>query len=194
MIDEFGRLERREADDDVDDAEIDVVLRRRFLVAFDEVGFARRLALERALAEQVVHERADVEPDLRPERFVVRLEHNPLRAAIETFLDEERQCGARERISIRRRAGRRPPSVRAPQTTRPAAGKVRRQLMPSGLSWPFSSSVSVHAQGGARPTESASVPAGCFPDAAIGVGPGAKTPATRRKARNRSSGSRATDR
>jgi len=63
---EFGRLERREADDDVDDAEIDIGLRRGLLVAFDEIGFLRRLALEGALRKQVLHEGADVEPDLRP--------------------------------------------------------------------------------------------------------------------------------
>ena len=34
------------------------------LVALDEVGLARRLALEGALPEQVLHECADVEADL----------------------------------------------------------------------------------------------------------------------------------
>src|SRR5574337_364304 len=53
---EFGGLERRETDHDVDDAQVDVVLRGGFLVALDEVGILRRRALERALAEQVVHE------------------------------------------------------------------------------------------------------------------------------------------
>ena len=38
MHDELGRLQRREADDDVDDAEVDVVLRGRLVVALDEVG------------------------------------------------------------------------------------------------------------------------------------------------------------
>src|SRR5689334_11448294 len=42
--DELGRLERRETDDDVDDAEVDVVLRRAFGVALDEVRLARRAA------------------------------------------------------------------------------------------------------------------------------------------------------
>ena len=65
------------------------------LVALHEVGFLRRLALEGALPEQVVHERADVEPDLRPERLVVRLEHHPLRAAVETFFEEERRAAHR---------------------------------------------------------------------------------------------------
>ena len=90
--DELGRLQRREPDDDVDDAEVDVVLRRRLGVALDEVRLARRRALEGALAEQVVHERADVEPDLRPERLVVRLEHHPLRPAEQALLEEERRA------------------------------------------------------------------------------------------------------
>src|SRR5262245_16250920 len=71
---EFGRLERREADVDVDDAEVDVGLRRGLAVALDEIGFARRASLEGALAEETLQERADVETDLRPERLVVGLE------------------------------------------------------------------------------------------------------------------------
>ena len=42
---EFGGLERREPDHDVDDAAVDVALRRRLLVTFDEISFARRFAL-----------------------------------------------------------------------------------------------------------------------------------------------------
>ena len=38
--DEFGGLERRKADLDIDDAVVDVGLRRGLAVAFDEVGFA----------------------------------------------------------------------------------------------------------------------------------------------------------
>ncbi len=52
-------------------------------------------------------------------------------------------------------------NVRAPQTTRPAAGIVRRQLMPSGFSSPFSSSVSGTLSCG-TPTSVASRPAGAF--------------------------------
>src|SRR5690606_41506740 len=40
-------------------------------------------ALECALPEQVVHERSDREPDLRPQRLVVGLEHGELRAAVQ---------------------------------------------------------------------------------------------------------------
>ena len=36
--DELGGLERCKADDDIDDAEVDIVLRRGFLVALDEIG------------------------------------------------------------------------------------------------------------------------------------------------------------
>ena len=68
----------------------------RLLVALDEVRLARGRALERALAEQVVHERADVQPDLRPERLVVGLEDHPLQPAVQAFLDEERGAAHRD--------------------------------------------------------------------------------------------------
>ena len=69
-------------------------------VALDEIGLARRLALEGALPEQVVHEGADVQPDLRPQRLVVRLEHHPLRAAVEALLEEERQAPHRHVLPL----------------------------------------------------------------------------------------------
>src|SRR5215207_9576771 len=87
--DELGGLERREPDEDVHDAAVDVVLGGRLAVALDEVRLARARALECALAEQRLHERADVEPDLGPQRLVVALEHDPLRAAVEALFDEE---------------------------------------------------------------------------------------------------------
>ena len=54
-----------------------------------------------------------------------------------------------------------PRSVRAPHTTVPKTGSVRRQLMPSGLSRPFSASV-VFSCRPATPSSPASVPAGAF--------------------------------
>ena len=63
--DKFGGLERCEADPDVDDTEVAIALSRRFGIAFHEVSITWRPALERALAKQVVHERADVQPNLR---------------------------------------------------------------------------------------------------------------------------------
>ena len=55
------------------------------LVALHEVGFLRRRALEGALPEEALHEGAEVEPDLGPERLVVRLENHPLGAADRDF-------------------------------------------------------------------------------------------------------------
>ena len=81
----------------------------------------RRLALERALAEQVVHERADVEPDLRPQRLVVGLEHDPLGAAVEALLEEQREPPDGTYLYSSASASA-PFSVRAPQATRPYAG------------------------------------------------------------------------
>src|SRR5262249_8828565 len=86
---ELGGFKRGEADDDIDTAAVDVGLGGRLLVALDEVGIARCRALERPLAKQILHKRADVEADLRPQRLVVRLEDHPLRAAIQALLDEK---------------------------------------------------------------------------------------------------------
>src|SRR5262245_53282574 len=89
---ELGRLERCESHEDVHDAEIDVGLRGGLAIALHEVRLARGLSLERALAEEVLHEGAHVEPDLRPQRLVVGLEHHPLRPAEEALLEEEREA------------------------------------------------------------------------------------------------------
>src|SRR5919106_193906 len=75
--DELRWLERGKPDNNVDNATVDVVLRGGLLVTFDEVGLARRASLECPLPEQIVHERADVEADRRPQRLVVRLEDDP---------------------------------------------------------------------------------------------------------------------
>src|SRR5215210_6776475 len=99
--DELRRLERREPDEDVHDAAVDVVLRGRLLVALDEVRLARARPLERALAEQRLHEGAHVEPDLRPERLVVPLEDDPLGAAVQALLDEEREPPDRHVLPLR---------------------------------------------------------------------------------------------
>src|SRR6266851_3205914 len=86
---ELGGLERREANQDVHDAQVDIVLRGRLAVAFDKVCIFGSLALECSQAEQIMHERADIEANLRPQRLVVRLENDPLQAAIQAFLDKE---------------------------------------------------------------------------------------------------------
>src|SRR5690606_34112393 len=69
--DELGGLERCEAHQHVDDAEVDVRLRGRRGIALHEVGLTRGGALKRPLSEEVVHEGADRQPNLRPERLVV---------------------------------------------------------------------------------------------------------------------------
>src|SRR5215212_8382362 len=87
--DELGGLERSEADEDVDDAEVDVILGRGLSVALDEVSLSRRAPLKGALAEEVLHEGADVQPYLSPQRLVVRLEDHPLQVAIQGLLEEQ---------------------------------------------------------------------------------------------------------
>src|SRR5512132_2743052 len=99
--DELRWLERGKADNDVHDAQVDVGLSRGLAIALHEVRIARRAALERALSKQALHEGADVQADLRPERFVVGLEDHPLRAAVQAFLEEERHAPHRYVLPLR---------------------------------------------------------------------------------------------
>ena len=86
-----------------------VVVSRSHLTKYASRGVR---ALERALAEQVLHEGADVQPDLRPQRLVVRLEHHPLRAAVQALLEEQREA-AHRRCTSTREARLSAPSQRA---------------------------------------------------------------------------------
>src|SRR5215469_75050 len=70
--DKLRRLEWCKTHHDVDDSQIDVVLGCGFLVALDEVGIGRRLALESAETEKVLHECAHVQANLCPQRLVIR--------------------------------------------------------------------------------------------------------------------------
>src|SRR5882724_3790237 len=90
--DKLRRLKGREADDDVNDAKIDIVLGGGFRVALHEITFLWTLSLKRALSEQTIHEHAGVESNLRPKRLLVRFEHHPLRAPEQAFLNEERRA------------------------------------------------------------------------------------------------------
>src|SRR5574338_296045 len=58
--DELRGLQRCEADQDVHDTEVDVRLGRGLAVALHEVSLLRRAALEGTLAEQALHECADI--------------------------------------------------------------------------------------------------------------------------------------
>src|SRR5262249_14448208 len=87
---ELRRLEWRESNDDVDDSQIDIILRRRFFVALDEIGIFRCGALEGALPEQIVHECADVKADLGPQRLIIGFEDHPLQGAVKALFEKER--------------------------------------------------------------------------------------------------------
>src|SRR5579864_1579077 len=76
------RLQRGKADHDIDDAQVDVILGGSFLVALYKICVGRRHPLEGVLPEQVLHERAHVQPNLRPQWLVIGLEHDPLQRAI----------------------------------------------------------------------------------------------------------------
>ena len=86
---ELGRLEGGKTNENVDDPLVDVILGCGLLVAPDIVCFCGCLALEGTLPEEAVHEGADVQPDLGPERLVVRFENHPLGAPEEALLYKE---------------------------------------------------------------------------------------------------------
>src|SRR5437660_721906 len=50
---------------------------------------SRRLALEGALPEEILHESTDVQANLCPKRLVVGLEHNPLQASVQALFEKE---------------------------------------------------------------------------------------------------------
>src|SRR5690606_5796569 len=87
--DELGRLHRCEADGKALDSLVDVALGRGLGVALHEVGVSWRGTLEGSPPEEVVHEGADGEPDLSPERLAVGLEDHPPGAPVAALLQEE---------------------------------------------------------------------------------------------------------
>ena len=138
-------------------------------------------ALERALPEQAVHERADVEPDRRPQRLVVRLEHHPLRAAVQALLDEQRQPADRQVLPLVGRAGRRRAGCARPTRTGPMTGNDAQavdaeRVEPAVLQVGHRRRVQRGDPVRARPR----CPAGRLPDPALDVGP---RPSPRRRCR-----------
>src|SRR5689334_18877371 len=87
---ELCRLERGEADEDVDDTEIAVILGGGFGIALDEVSIARATTLKCALAIERVKKRAHVQSNLSPQRLIIRFKDDPLRTAIQAFLEVQR--------------------------------------------------------------------------------------------------------
>src|SRR5437870_3115076 len=85
----FRRLQWGKADHNVDDAQVDVILCGSFLVALYKICVGRRYPLESVLPEQVMHKSANVQPNLRPQRLVVGLKHDPFQCTIKTFLNEQ---------------------------------------------------------------------------------------------------------
>jgi hypothetical protein len=101
---EFGRLERREPHNDIDDTLIDVVLGGGLFVTFDKISILRSLPLKRPLAKKVMHEGTDIEPDLRPQGLIVRLKYDPLCTAKEAFFDEQGRTSDRDIFPLRGQA------------------------------------------------------------------------------------------
>jgi hypothetical protein len=119
-------FQRAEADLEIHDPGVDVGLRGRFVITFDEVGLIGRGALKGAPSEQVVHEGARREPQLLPQRFVIRLEHRELGAAIQAFLNHQRDPTHRDVLPLRRQA------IVAHQRARTPRRPVRRRVEPEG--------------------------------------------------------------
>src|SRR6266542_50719 len=92
---EFSRFERRKPDHDVHDPEIAIVLSCRLGVALHKVRVLRFLALESALPKEVLHKGADIQPDLRVQRLVIRFENYPFETAIQALFYEQRQAANR---------------------------------------------------------------------------------------------------
>src|SRR5213592_954079 len=87
--DELRRPERGEADLDHDDPVVDVALSRGVGAAADEERFLRGLSCEGALLERLHEERRHGSPEGPPRRLVVRLEVDPLDAALDALLEVE---------------------------------------------------------------------------------------------------------
>src|ERR1051326_3897804 len=75
--DEFGRLDRRDADLGHHHARVADRGRVGLLVALDEERLGRRTAHQRAVAPHAGEERADVTADRPPQQLVVGLEDDP---------------------------------------------------------------------------------------------------------------------
>src|SRR5689334_22020095 len=97
----FVRLERGVSDNDIHNALVNIALGGRLTIASDYVCLAGCLALEGALAEQVLHKSADVEANLGPERLIIWLEHHPLRAAIQALFDKQGRPTNRDVLPLR---------------------------------------------------------------------------------------------
>jgi hypothetical protein len=87
--DEFGGPEWGEADHEVDDAVIDLVLRHGRGVATHEERLLRRVTLQGALVKQAEQEIFNTRAHPLPERWSVRLEYRRLQAGGDARLDEQ---------------------------------------------------------------------------------------------------------
>jgi len=96
-----------------------------------------------------------------PDRLVVWLEDNPLQAAIEAFLKEERGAARRDVFEFVWGYGPTMPGPVSPRTTWPNAGNSGRHFMPDEFSRPFLGQTGLFAVP-RIPIDDASIPAGAF--------------------------------
>src|SRR5260221_9697809 len=70
-------LQRGKPDNDVNDAEVNVRLGGRLFVTLYEISVTWCLTLKGSLTKEILHESADFEGNLGPQRLVVWLKDNP---------------------------------------------------------------------------------------------------------------------
>src|SRR5689334_11901011 len=88
---ELCGFDGRDADYHDEFSVVDVRLGHSGAVHLHEISFLRFRSFERAVAPHAREEVANAPTDAGPERFRVRLEYNPLQAAIDGSFDENKK-------------------------------------------------------------------------------------------------------
>src|SRR5262245_45959037 len=98
---ELRRLHWRDADQTNQPAVVDVVLAHGRAVALHEERLVRRRAEERTVAPHGREKSGQAPSHGRPGAFVVRLEHDPLRAALDRGLDKNEETADVDILPLR---------------------------------------------------------------------------------------------
>src|SRR6185369_13604623 len=86
--DELGRAYRCNADFAHQAPVVDIVLRHRHFVAFDEERLVLRGSEQRANAPLAAQKKSDRSGNIRPQLLIVRLENSPLRSLVDRTLEK----------------------------------------------------------------------------------------------------------
>src|SRR5436190_19535137 len=98
----LGGFEWSETDSDINDALIDVILSSSGRVTSHEKSLLWFHSLKRGLAPKRTKKVIEARPQRRPQRLIIRLEHRPLRAAIQTLLKIQGQAPHRDVLPFAR--------------------------------------------------------------------------------------------